>query len=74
VPLFPVLFASQVLNGLLLPFVLIFMCLLVNKAELMGDHVNGRTWNLVAWTTSVVMILLTLALVVSTLFPRAVRV
>jgi len=73
VPLFPVLFASQVLNGLLLPFVLIFMCLLVNKAELMGEHVNGRAWNLVAWTTSAVMILLTLALVVTTIFPGTVR-
>jgi Mn2+/Fe2+ NRAMP family transporter len=73
VPLFPVLFASQVLNGLLLPFVLIFMCLLVNKTDLMGEHVNGRVWNLVAWTTSLVMILLTLALVVTTVFPGTIR-
>ena len=37
VPLFPVLFLSQVLNGLLLPFVLFFVVLLVNRADLMGD-------------------------------------
>jgi len=45
IPLFPVLFLSQVLNGLLLPFVLIFMCLLINKHELMGEYVNGGIWN-----------------------------
>ncbi|HUM02185.1 MAG TPA: Nramp family divalent metal transporter [Thermoanaerobaculia bacterium] len=69
VPLFPVLFLSQVLNGLLLPFVLVFMCLLVNRKELMGEHVNGRVWNVVAWGTCAVMIALTAALVVTTIIP-----
>ena len=69
VPLFPVLFLSQVLNGLLLPFVLVFVCLLINRRELMGEHVNGRVWNTVAWGTCAVMIALTLALVVTTVVP-----
>ena len=69
VPLFPVLFLSQVLNGLLLPFVLVFMCLLVNRRELMGEHVNGRWWNAIAWGTCVVMIALTLVLVAATIAP-----
>ncbi len=69
VPLIPVLFLSQVLNGLLLPFVLVFVCLLVNRKDLMGDHVNGRVWNVVAWGTCAVMIALTLALVVTTILP-----
>ncbi|MGZ6972271.1 MAG: NRAMP family divalent metal transporter, partial [Thermoanaerobaculia bacterium] len=69
VPLFPVLFLSQVLNGLLLPFVLVFMCLLINREDLMGDHVNGRIWNWVAWGTCAVMIGLTLVLVVTTIWP-----
>jgi Mn2+/Fe2+ NRAMP family transporter len=69
VPLFPVLFLSQVLNGLLLPFVLVFMCLLVNRVDLMGEHVNGRTWNWIAWGTCVVMIALTVGLVVTTIWP-----
>ncbi len=69
IPLFPVLFLSQVLNGLLLPFVLIFMILLINNEELMGDHVNGRFWNAVSWATSAIMILLTFALVVTTVIP-----
>ena len=69
VPLFPVLFLSQVLNGLLLPFVLVFMCLLVNRKDLMGEFVNGRGWNWIAWGTCVAMIALTLALVVTTIWP-----
>jgi len=69
VPLFPVLFLSQVLNGLLLPFVLVFMCLLINRADLMGVHVNGRIWNWVAWGTCAVMIGLTLVLVVTSIWP-----
>jgi NRAMP (natural resistance-associated macrophage protein)-like metal ion transporter len=69
VPLVPVLFLSQVLNGLLLPFVLVFMCLLVNRTDLMGEHVNGRVWNVVAWGTCAVMVALTMALVVTTIIP-----
>lgn len=72
VPLFPVLFLSQVVNGLLLPFVLIFMCILINRQDLMGEHVNGRFWNVVSWGTSAVMILLTLLLVVASFFPGTV--
>ncbi|HLI85408.1 MAG TPA: divalent metal cation transporter [Bryobacteraceae bacterium] len=52
---------SQVLNGMLLPFVLIPMVLLINKRDLMGEWVNPRWFNLVSWITVVVMIGLTLA-------------
>ncbi|MFN7985828.1 MAG: Nramp family divalent metal transporter [Thermoanaerobaculia bacterium] len=69
VPLFPVLFLSQVLNGLLLPFILVFMLLLINNEELMGEWVNGRFWNAVAWGTTGIMGILTIALVVTTIFP-----
>ncbi len=61
-PLIRMILFSQVINGVLLPFVLIFMILLVNKRELMGEWVNSRSYNLVAWVTVVVMIGLTLAL------------
>ena len=47
---------SQVVNGVVLPFVLIFMLLLTNDRELMGEHVNSRGFNIVAWVTVVVMI------------------
>ena len=47
---------SQVLNGVVLPFVLIFMLLLINKKELMGEYVNTRLFNAVAWSTTVLIV------------------
>src|SRR3954464_44939 len=58
-PLLKITVLSQVLNGVLLPFVLIFMLILVNKKELMGEHVNSRLFNWIAWATVVTMIGLT---------------
>jgi len=63
-PLVDVSVLSQVANGMLLPFVLIFMLLLTNDRELMGAHVNSRRFNVVAWTTVTVMITLTLVMLV----------
>lgn len=63
IPLFKVLLYSQVLNGILLPFILIFMLKLVNKPELMGSYTNSRAGNIIAWSTSVIMIVLTIAMV-----------
>ncbi len=61
-PLVYVLVLSQVVNGVLLPFILIFMLLLTNDRELMGTHVNSRGFNIVAWTTVVVMIVLSVVM------------
>src|ERR1700724_1520402 len=60
-PLIKIAILSQVVNGVVLPFVLIFMLLLINKKELMGQYVNTRLFNWVAWATTVVMIGLTVA-------------
>lgn len=62
-PLVKMILASQVINGMLLPFVLIFMILLVNKQRLMKKWVNSPAYNVVAWISVAVMIGLTLALV-----------
>jgi Mn2+/Fe2+ NRAMP family transporter len=65
VPRLPIVYTevlSQVANGIVLPFVLIFMLLLTNDREVMGSYVNSRWFNVVAWTTVAVMIALTLAL------------
>ncbi len=62
-PLVPIMLVSQVLNGMLLPFILVFMLLLINKEKLMGQWRNGRWFNGVAWTLTAVMILLTVYLV-----------
>jgi NRAMP (natural resistance-associated macrophage protein)-like metal ion transporter len=62
---FPIL--SQVLNGVLLPVVLVFMLKLINKHELMGKYTNTRWWNAIAWVTVIIMIGLSLVLVWNTL-------
>jgi Mn2+/Fe2+ NRAMP family transporter len=51
---------SQVLNGVVLPFVLVFMILLINKKDLMGEYVNTPLFNVVAWLTTGIMIILSL--------------
>ena len=60
-PLVKITILSQVVNGVVLPFVLIFMLLLINKKELMGDYVNSRLFNVIAWATTIIMIGLTVA-------------
>lgn len=60
-----ILLWSQVLNGFLLPVVLIFLLILVNRRDLMGNKVNSRGFNWVAWISTAAMILLTLVVVYS---------
>jgi Mn2+/Fe2+ NRAMP family transporter len=67
-PLEKILILSQVGNGIWLPIVLVFILLLVNRRDLMGDYVNTRTFNVVAWVTTVAMIVLTLVLVYVSIF------
>jgi Mn2+/Fe2+ NRAMP family transporter len=61
-PLWKILIFSQVGNGFWLPVVVIFILLLVNRRDLMGDYVNTVTFNIVAWTTAIFMIGLALFL------------
>jgi NRAMP (natural resistance-associated macrophage protein)-like metal ion transporter len=68
ISLIKVMFWSQVVNGVMLPFVLIFMLLLINNEDLMGKHINTRTFNIIAWVTVVIMIVLTLLMVGTSLF------
>jgi len=64
-PLVKLAVLSQVLNGVLLPFVLVFMLLLVNKRELMGRLTNSRWYDLLAWSLTGIIVLLTGMLLVS---------
>ena len=61
-PLVKMILLSQVLNGVLLPFVLIPMILLINRKDLMGEWVNPRWFNLVTWVSIAFIIGITLAL------------
>ena len=55
IPLFPVMYISQVLNGMVLPLLLVFMIRLINNKKLMGGHVNGPIYNSISWATVVVL-------------------
>jgi Mn2+/Fe2+ NRAMP family transporter len=71
VPIWKIFIFSQVGNGIWLPVVVIFILLLVNRRDLMGEHVNTLTFNIVAWVTAIAMIILTLVLVYTYLFQAA---
>jgi Mn2+/Fe2+ NRAMP family transporter len=71
-PLWKILIFSQVGNGIWLPVVVIFILLLVNRRDLMGEYVNTLTFNIVAWVTAIAMIALTLVLTYTAIFPGSV--
>jgi Mn2+/Fe2+ NRAMP family transporter len=64
-PLIQVIVATQTLNGVLLPVVLLFVMRLANTRRLMGEHTNGPIFNVLAYGTTVVLIVLTAALLVA---------
>ena len=63
-PLIRITILSQVLNGVLLPIVIVLMLLLINRKDLMGEHKNGRAFNAIAWLTAAVVIVLSLVMMV----------
>jgi Mn2+/Fe2+ NRAMP family transporter len=66
-PIIRVLLITQVINGILLPVILIAVLRLVNDRELMGRHVNGPLYNIAAWTTAVIVSASSLLLIVVTI-------
>lgn len=71
-PLIMIMFLSQVVNGAVLPFVLIFMLLLINDRRLMGSYTNGPFFNLIAWLTVIIMIILTILMTTDLMFPGSI--
>jgi NRAMP (natural resistance-associated macrophage protein)-like metal ion transporter len=70
IPNFPLVkfsILSQVLNGVLLPLILVFMLKLINKHDLMGKYTNKRWFNVIAWATAIIVTALSLVLVWNTL-------
>ena len=65
-----VMLLSQAANSVFLPFVLIFMLILINDKRLMGEHRNSKFFNIVSWATVVIMVALTLALTITTFWPQ----
>jgi NRAMP (natural resistance-associated macrophage protein)-like metal ion transporter len=70
-PLVILMVLSAVINGITLPFVLIFIIKLINNPRIMGEFVNSRGYNIVSWSTVVAVALLTVLFVVATVFPVA---
>jgi Mn2+/Fe2+ NRAMP family transporter len=62
-----ILLWSQVLNGFLLPVVMIFILILVNRRDLMGDQTNPKGFNWVAWISAVAVTVLTVVVVYSSI-------
>ena len=68
VPLLTILFLSQVANGLLLPFVLILMLLIINDKRVMGKYVNSRLFNFIAIATVLIVMGLSVGLLATIFF------
>jgi len=66
-PLIKIQLYSQAINGVAIAPVLIFMLLLVNKKELMGEFINSRFYNIVAWALTIVMTILSVPFVWDTI-------
>ena len=69
-PLLGIIFYSQVLNGVLLPVVLVLMLLLINNKRIMGSWTNNRIFNVIAWSTVVIVAVLTIVSTLQTIFPH----
>ena len=65
-----VMLLSQAANSIFLPFVLVFMLLLINDKRLMGEYRNSKFFNIVAWATVVITVALTLGLTITTFWPQ----
>ena len=68
-PLVFLMVLSAVVNGLLLPFVLVYAISLVNNTRLMGEYVNSKTYNYISWGTIITIIVLTVALIATAFLP-----
>jgi len=70
-PLVFLMVMSAAINGLILPFVLVYVIKLINKPRIMGDFVNSRSYNIISWSTVAAVALLTVLFVCATIFPIA---
>ena len=67
-PLLSILYFSQVFNGMIIPFCLIFMLLIINDKKIMGEYVNSKLYNYIAGATVIIVIALTMYFVLTNIF------
>ena len=72
-PLIMIMFISQVVNGAVLPLVLIFILILINDKKLMGDFVNKPTFNIIASLTVIIMVVLTIIMTLDIALPGMLK-
>lgn len=70
ISLYHVMLTSQVINGVLLPPILIFMVLIASDKNIMGNYANSKTYSIIAWIFTIVLIILTILLIIATLIPN----
>ncbi len=70
IPLLDIMIISQVLNGILLPVILVYMLRLSNNRKIMGEYKNSRTFNITTWGITVIIIVLTVFLTLSYFSPN----
>jgi len=63
-PLIAISLWSQVINGILLPVVLVCMILLINNKKIMGKYVNRPATNIIGWSTIIILVALSLMLLI----------
>lgn len=68
IPLLSILLISQVINAIILPFLLIFILVLINDKSIMGKYTNSKTFNIIAGGTIVILIIMTVLLFVLSIF------
>ena len=62
--LFQIMMSAQVINGVLLPVLLVFLLFIAQDKHIMGDYRNGRVWNVLTWATIVIITVLTIVMYV----------
>ncbi len=70
-PLITIMYYSQVINGAILPVILIFMLLLVNDRKIMGEYTNSLAMNIISWLTVAILTILSLTMLVFALFTKS---
>jgi len=65
--LIKIMLVSQEVNGILIPVILVYILRLINNKELMGEYVNSRGYNIIAWLTVIFVVTLTILLLVLTI-------
>jgi Mn2+/Fe2+ NRAMP family transporter len=63
IPLLPMMYISQIINGIVLPVLLVFILILINDKKLMGEYINRGVYNVLSWATVVILIVLSIVLI-----------